>query len=88
MRATAPMRARNSPRVDIGALSQTRARTPHPGGRGSHRRYAGSVVKAMASAKHGYQKVAELFGPDAELAAASVGTLETIRSGRARSRSA
>ncbi|MEO6952848.1 MAG: pyridine nucleotide-disulfide oxidoreductase [Polyangia bacterium] len=31
----------------------------------NHPRYAGSVVRAMASAKHGYQKVAELFGPDA-----------------------
>ncbi len=30
----------------------------------NHPRYAGSVVKAMASAKHGYQKVAEFFGPD------------------------
>ena len=28
----------------------------------NHPRYAGSVVKAMASAKHGYQKVAALFG--------------------------
>jgi NADPH-dependent glutamate synthase beta subunit-like oxidoreductase/NAD(P)H-flavin reductase len=35
----------------------------------NHPRYAGSVVKAMASAKHGYRAVAELFGeaiePDA-----------------------
>jgi NADPH-dependent glutamate synthase beta subunit-like oxidoreductase/NAD(P)H-flavin reductase len=30
----------------------------------NHPRYAGSVVKAMASAKHGYQKVAALYGPD------------------------
>lgn len=30
----------------------------------NHPYYAGSVVKAMASAKHGYKKVAELFKPD------------------------
>ncbi len=30
----------------------------------NHPRYAGSVVRAMASAKHGYQKVAEHFGLD------------------------
>jgi len=30
----------------------------------NHPRYAGSVVKAMASAKHGYRHVAELFAPD------------------------
>ncbi len=30
----------------------------------NHPKYAGNVVKAMASAKHGYQRVVELFAPE------------------------
>jgi NADPH-dependent glutamate synthase beta subunit-like oxidoreductase/NAD(P)H-flavin reductase len=30
----------------------------------NHPRYAGNVVKAMASAKHGYPKIVELFAPE------------------------
>ncbi len=47
----------------------------------NHPRYAGSVVKAMASAKHGYQKVAEHFGPD-ELPSLTGDHYTTTKDGR------
>ncbi len=43
----------------------------------NHPRYAGSVVKAMASAKHGYRYVAALFGEAPIATAAEQATRET-----------
>ena len=51
----------------------------------NHPRYAGNVVKAMASAKDGYPKIVELFAR--ELAAFDAGAAGGARPGLGRSRS-
>lgn len=45
----------------------------------NHPYYAGSVVKAMASAKHGYKKIAELFENEISLAETEIHTTTSVK---------
>jgi NADPH-dependent glutamate synthase beta subunit-like oxidoreductase/NAD(P)H-flavin reductase len=44
----------------------------------NHPQYAGNVVKAMASAKHGYEKIVELFADEVQSASFSLSNDETF----------